>query len=50
MIKSEKISNLEEDLKYLRQLRKEKVKDLDKIDTELNWIKVQLENLTNKRY
>ena len=50
MEKSEKILILEEKLSFLKSIKKEKIKEITNIETELNWIKIQLEELTKKRY
>jgi hypothetical protein len=50
MNKSEKIAFLEEKLKLLKQDRKSKVKEIEALDTEINWIKIQLEELAFKKY
>jgi len=46
----EKIEFLEFKLKNLKNYRKDKVKEIQSLDTEINWIKIQLEELTNRKY
>lgn len=50
MEKQEKIESLEFKLQNLKSFRKDKVKEIDSLDTEINWIKIQLEELTNRKY
>ena len=46
----DKILILEEKLKDLKSYRKDKIKQIETLDTEINWIKIQLENFSlNKR-
>lgn len=40
--------DLQEDLKDLRNLRKLKMKEIESIDTEINWIKLQIDKLNGK--
>jgi len=47
-LNSKKISELQEDLDDLRRIRKSKMKEIEKLDTEINWIKIQLDQLNNK--
>ena len=44
----EKILDLEFRLQNLRSYRKDKIKEIEALDTEINWIKIQLEKLTSK--
>jgi hypothetical protein len=39
---------LEEKLKDLKKYRKDKIKEIEILDTEINWIKIQLEKLAEK--
>ena len=50
MEKFEKIQSLEFKLQNLKSYRKEKIKEIDNLDTEINWIKIQLEELVPKKY
>jgi hypothetical protein len=50
MEKQEKIESLEFKLQNLKSFRKDKIKEIDSLDTEINWIKIQLEELTNRKY
>ncbi len=45
-----KIIILEDRLKDLKRYRKDKIKEIEHLDTEINWIKIQLEKLTEKKY
>lgn len=45
---SEEILDLKERLEFLRKFRKEKMKEIDKLDTEINWLKLKLDQLTKK--
>jgi hypothetical protein len=50
MEKKDKIEFLECKLQNLKSFRKDKVKEIDFLDTEINWIKIQLEELTDRKY
>lgn len=47
-LNSKTLSDLQEDLNDLRNLRKSKMKEIESIDTEINWIKLQIDKLNNK--
>ena len=50
MIDKEKINNLQIQLKELRLQKKHKVKELVDLDTEIGFVKLQLDKLTEKKY